>query len=84
MKKPALFLALLCPVQFLLAEDITLKQFITIAMQPVGKVMYVWGGGWNEADTGAGIEAMTIGVSPNWKAFFEKQDKDYDFEKPVL
>jgi len=43
--------------------------------------MYVWGGGWNEADTGAGVEALTIGISPNWKAFFEKQDKYYDFEK---
>jgi hypothetical protein len=80
-KKQIILCVFLFPVQFLLAEDITLKQFITIAMQPVGKVMYVWGGGWNEADTGAGIEAMTIGVSPNWKAFFEKQDKNYDFTK---
>ena len=61
--------------------DITLKQFLKIAMQPVGETVYVWGGGWNEEDTGAGIEAITIGVSPNWKDFFEKQNKDYDFMK---
>jgi len=63
------------------ANDVTLRKFITIAMQPVGETVYVWGGAWNEADTGAGVEALTIGVSPKWKAFFEEQDKDYDFEK---
>jgi hypothetical protein len=63
------------------ANDVTLKEFIKIAMQPVGQTMYVWGGGWNKADTGAGIEALTIGVSPNWKAFFEKQNRHYNFEE---
>ena len=80
-KKQIIICVFLFSVQFLFAKNITLKQFITIAMQPVGKTMYVWGGGWNEADTGAGIEAMTIGVSPNWKAFFEKQNSHYDFNK---
>ena len=61
------------------AESITLKQFIQIALQPVGQTMYVWGGGWNEADTGAGEEALTIGVSPNWKVFFEGQSRYYDY-----
>lgn len=32
----------------------TLQNFLTIAIQPVGQTMYVWGGGWNEEDTGAG------------------------------
>ena len=59
----------------------TLKHFIQIAMEPVGETMYVWGGGWNKADTAAGIEALSIGVSPNWKAFYEKQDKHYDTKK---
>ena len=40
--------------------------------------MYIWGGGWNEADTGAGIEAITIGLSPNWAAFAEMQDGSYN------
>jgi len=62
-------------------ETITLKQFIQISMQPVGQTMYVWGGGWNEEDTGAGEEALTIGVSPNWKDFFEGQGGNYDYNQ---
>lgn len=58
---------------------ITLKHFLQIALQPVGSTMYVWGGGWNEADNGAGVEATTIGVSENWKRFFEKQTSAYNY-----
>ena len=57
----------------------TLKKLLQTALQPVGSTLYVWGGGWNEADTGAGEEAVTIGVSPQWKSFFEKQNKNYDY-----
>ena len=64
-----------------ISETKTLKQFLQIAMQPVGETMYVWGGGWNEEDTAAGIEALTIGVSPNWKEFFDKQDRYYNSAK---
>ena len=59
----------------------TIKKFLQIALQPVGSTMYVWGGGWNKADTGAGKEARTIGVSPRWKAFFKKQNKNYNYRK---
>lgn len=41
--------------------------------------MYVWGGGWNEEDTGAGTEATTIGVSPLWAEFAMAQDENYDY-----
>ncbi len=57
----------------------TLKRFLQLAMQPVGGTMYVWGGGWNESDTGAGTEAVSIGVSPRWKAFFRRQTRAYDY-----
>lgn len=57
----------------------TLKKLLQTALQPVGSTMYVWGGGWNKADTGAGTEAVTIGVSPNWKKFFNKQTSSYDY-----
>ncbi len=57
----------------------TLKELLLTALQPVGSTMYVWGGGWNEADTGAGTEARTIGVSRQWKAFFEKQNSGYNY-----
>lgn len=58
----------------------TVKQLLAIAMEPVGQTMYVWGGGWNEEDTGAGIEAVTLGISPRWKDFFEQQDVNYDIK----
>lgn len=62
-------------------DIVTLLDFLKIAVAPVGNTMYVWGGGWNEADTGAGEEAVTLGVSPNWAEFAEKQTADYDFDK---
>lgn len=40
--------------------------------------MYVWGGGWNEEDTGAGEATTTLGVSPQWAAFAARQDSSYD------
>lgn len=59
----------------------TVKKMLTAAMEPVGRCLYVWGGAWNEADTGAGIEAMTIGVSPRWYQFFSENGSDYDYNK---
>ena len=61
--------------------ECTLKKLLKTALQPVGSTMYVWGGGWNRADTGAGREARTIGVSPAWKRFCKKQKKTYDYRK---
>lgn len=58
----------------------TVLDFLKIAIQPVGKTMYVWGGGWNEADTAAGVEATTLGLSPGWTNFAEKQDSAYDYK----
>jgi len=43
--------------------------------------MYVWGGGWNEEDTAAGVEAVTLGVSLAWEEFAAKQDASYDYNK---
>ncbi len=51
------------------------------ALLPVGYTLYIWGGGWNVCDTGAGEDAMRIGVSPRWKAFFCSQDETYDAGK---
>lgn len=58
----------------------SMENLLFTAMQPLGTTMYVWGGGWNEEDTGAGIEAVTIGVSPRWKEFAAQQDADYNFK----
>ncbi len=57
----------------------TLKELLLTALEPVGSTMYVWGGGWNKADTGAGKEARTIGVSARWKKFFNQQTSSYDY-----
>lgn len=57
----------------------SLLDFLKIAVQPVGSTMYVWGGGWNEEDNGAGIEAVTIGVPSQWAEFAEKQNSSYDY-----
>lgn len=56
----------------------SILDFLRIAAAPVGSTMYVWGGGWNEADTGAGEEAVTLGVSSRWASFAAQQDGDYD------
>jgi hypothetical protein len=42
--------------------------------------MYIWGGGWDDADTDSGGEAVRIGVSPRWAEFASEQDASYDFE----
>ena len=34
----------------------TLENLLKTALLPIGKTMYIYGGGWNEKDTGAGIE----------------------------
>lgn len=59
----------------------TLTCFLKTALFPVGNTMYVYGGGWNEEDTGAGIEAVTLGVSPEWARFAARQDASYDHTK---
>ena len=61
-------------------EGPSVLDFLKIAAQPVGSTMYVWGGGWNEEDTGAGVEAVTIGVSPRWAQFAAEQDSSYDYK----
>lgn len=57
----------------------TVKNFLSTAIQPVGKTCYIWGGGWNDEDTGAGDSAKHIDVCQIWKQFFEKQNEKYNF-----
>ncbi|MCQ2537891.1 MAG: hypothetical protein MJ124_05790 [Lachnospiraceae bacterium] len=59
----------------------SLEQFLRNAMKPVGSTLYVWGGGWNEEDTGSGEEAVSIGLSGAWKEFFIGETKNYDYNK---
>ena len=58
----------------------TVQDFLKTALKPVGKTMYIYGGGWNEKQTGAGKEAVTLGLSSQWKQFYKAQDESYDYE----
>ena len=58
----------------------SILDLLRIAAEPVGSTMYIWGGGWNEEDTGAGIEAVTLGVSPQWAEFAAQQDSGYNYK----
>ncbi len=58
----------------------TLKKLLQVGLQPVGSTLYVYGGGWNESDTGANAQTRSIGVSSEWEAFFNSQTKDYNYK----
>ena len=65
----------------LTSTENTYDELLKKAMAPVGFTMYIWGGGWNEEDTGAGVEAVTIGVSPQWSDFAMQCNTFYDYKK---
>lgn len=57
----------------------TIKQFLSKSLIPMGHTMYIYGGGWNREDSGAGHEARIIGEPPGWKAFYRTQGSCYNF-----
>lgn len=57
----------------------TLRNFLQTALSAAGHALYVFGGGWNWQDTGAGPQAVHIGLAPEWKLFFDEQDASYTF-----
>ena len=61
--------------------NISMENLLLTALEPVGRTMYVWGGGWNEEDTGAGIPALSFGVSTAWGEFAKKQDSTYNYKE---
>lgn len=58
----------------------TTTDFLKNALKPVGQTLYIYGGGWNEAQTGSGTEALTLGLSKEWKTFYASQDSTYNYE----
>lgn len=68
-------------VETMVAENTTstIKNFLKTAISPVGSTMYIWGGGWNKADTGAGKDGLRIGLNPAWRSFCSKQKKSYNY-----
>ena len=59
----------------------TIDRLLMTSLWPIGQTMYIYGGGWNVEDTGAGIEAVTIGLSPRWKEYADAQNSSYDYTK---
>lgn len=43
----------------------TTTDFLKNALKPVGQTLYIYGGGWNEAQTGSGTEALTLAYLRN-------------------
>lgn len=58
----------------------TIKNFLQIALSPVGSTMYVWGGGWNKADAAAGMETKSIGLSARWRRFAYSKKSSYQYK----
>lgn len=58
----------------------TIKNFLKTALAPVGSTMYIWGGGWNKADTGAGKDAKRVGLSPAWRSFAAGKTSSYNYK----
>lgn len=57
----------------------TVLNFLRTAMEPAGTALYVYGGGWNWQDSGAGPQAVNLGVSSDWVKFFNEQDAEYTY-----
>ena len=57
----------------------TIKNFLQTAFTPIGSTMYVWGGGWNRADTAAGKEARQIGTCLRWRKFAKNKTARYNY-----
>lgn len=60
-------------------NGVDLADVIRNAGQPLGRTLYVWGGGWNAADTAAGETATHIGVWPEWEAYFNQNRNGYSY-----
>ena len=57
----------------------TIRNFLTVAMEPIGTTVYMFGGGWNFADNGSVSHTQTIGVSPDWVRFWQEHDANYTY-----
>lgn len=58
----------------------SIETLLKTALQPVGSTMYIWGGGWDDADNGSGTSSTRLGLSTVWETFSKEQDETYDFE----
>ena len=81
-RKAALMLSLAFSAAFSVpASAATVKDLLQTGLEPMGQCVYVYGGGWNEADTGAGRECLTRGLSSRWAEFYNQNTAAYDWTK---
>ena len=57
----------------------TLLNFLMTALLPAGKVLYIYGGGWNREDTGAGMETRSLGLQKSWEDFFGSRTESFSY-----
>lgn len=60
--------------------SVDISNVIRTAAEPLGRTLYVWGGGWNVPDNGAGETAVTMGVSPQWENYFNSNRYGYSYK----
>ena len=59
--------------------EIELSDVLKNAIKPLGKTLYVWGGGWDESDTAAGETAVHDGIWPQWEKYFQDNKDNYSY-----
>lgn len=59
-------------------SEYTYSNLLKTAVMPVGKTMYIWGGGWNVSDDGTDRAGLIKGLSPEWERFEKMQTSEYD------
>lgn len=60
-------------------SEVELSNLLENALQPAGTTLYVWGGGWNVPDNGAGETAVNVGLWPEWRTYFLNNKKNYSY-----
>ena len=55
----------------------TLKNFLSLAMEPVGTTLYIYGGNWDWAGEGGFPLGEEIGLAPGRVEFFQRQNETY-------
>ena len=63
------------------AGEKTLLNFLKTAIAPVGTTLYIYGGGWDWQDEKGGVQARTIGVSPDWVRFFYENNENFAYKE---